>query len=293
MKNLTAKVSCFARAYHYKNNTTHIFADNMAETILKEEYDQIAENMKQGIPFFLKDFQGTKEEGLRKIVNQQLSPSVLGRSAFCEKMLEEEIKRGCRQFLIFASGYDTYALRSRNSSMHVYELDLETVLNDKAIRIDNAGLLSNAIYVPCDLTHMDWKEKLHEKGFKPDQHSYASLSGISYYLQKTEWKKLMQTLSCIVAEGSAICFDYPSVYESHETKVNQKLADAAGEKMKALYLCEEMEELLSECGFMTECHLDAKGMNDQYFTEYNRNHPEDPILAPEGVCYILARKNKL
>ncbi|MBR4163265.1 MAG: class I SAM-dependent methyltransferase [Solobacterium sp.] len=290
MENLTAKVSCFARAYHYKNNTTHIFADDLAETILKEEYDQIAENMKHGIPFFLKDFQGTKEEGLRKIVNQQLSPSVLGRSAFCERMLQKELERGCSQYLIFASGYDTYALRNRNRSIQVYELDLETVLTDKINRINNAGLFSNAIYVPCDLTNEDWKEKLQKKGFKPDKHSYASLSGISYYLQKTEWKKLIQALAFMMSEGSAICFDYPSVDESHETKVNQKLADAAGEKMKALYACEEMEELLSECGFMTEYHLDAKGMTDQYFSAYNRNRPEDPILAPEGVCYILARK---
>ena len=31
MENLTAKVSCFARAYHYRNNDAHIFADTVAE----------------------------------------------------------------------------------------------------------------------------------------------------------------------------------------------------------------------------------------------------------------------
>lgn len=31
MDNMTAKVSCFARAYHYKNNSIHIFSDNIAE----------------------------------------------------------------------------------------------------------------------------------------------------------------------------------------------------------------------------------------------------------------------
>ena len=39
-----------------------------------EEYDQIAENMMQGIDFFFPGFEGTKEEGLRLIVDQQLSP---------------------------------------------------------------------------------------------------------------------------------------------------------------------------------------------------------------------------
>ena len=33
MDNMTAKVSCFARAYHYKNNSIHIFSDNIAEAL--------------------------------------------------------------------------------------------------------------------------------------------------------------------------------------------------------------------------------------------------------------------
>lgn len=42
MNNTTAKVSCFARAYHHKNNTKHIFDDNMAEELLGNDYDAIA-----------------------------------------------------------------------------------------------------------------------------------------------------------------------------------------------------------------------------------------------------------
>ncbi len=33
-KNMTAKVSCFARAYHYRSNEGWIFADTLAEIIL-------------------------------------------------------------------------------------------------------------------------------------------------------------------------------------------------------------------------------------------------------------------
>ena len=35
MDNMTAKVSCFSRAYHHKNNGTHIFDDNVAEILLE------------------------------------------------------------------------------------------------------------------------------------------------------------------------------------------------------------------------------------------------------------------
>lgn len=94
MENLTTKVSCFARAYHYRNNDAHIFADTAAEALLGEDYDRIAESMAQGIGFFLPGFSGTPEQGLRLIVDRQLSPSVLGRSEYCERMLESRAQHG-------------------------------------------------------------------------------------------------------------------------------------------------------------------------------------------------------
>ena len=117
MDNKTAKVSCFARAYHHKNNQVRIFGDDKAEKMLGEEYEQIAQHMKNGISFFLPDYQGDSEEGLRLIVDRQLSPSVLGRSAYCETMLENEKRLGCRQYLIFAAGYDTFAMRNTDTAL--------------------------------------------------------------------------------------------------------------------------------------------------------------------------------
>ena len=80
MDNMTAKVSCFARAYHYKNNSIRIFTDDIAEKLLGEDYNQIAKSMSDGIDFFCPGFEGTREEGLRLILDRQLSPSVLDES---------------------------------------------------------------------------------------------------------------------------------------------------------------------------------------------------------------------
>ena len=121
MENTTAKVSLFARGYHYKNNSVRIFSDTVAKQLLGREYDQIAQNMSQGISFFIPGFQSTSDEGLRLIVDNQ---SVLGRSAFCEKMIENEVKDGCRQIVILASGYDTFAIRNSTQQLSVFELDL-------------------------------------------------------------------------------------------------------------------------------------------------------------------------
>lgn len=65
MDNMTAKVSCFARAYHYNNNSIRIFTDDIAEKLLGEDYNQIAKSMSDGIDFFCPGFEGTREEGLR------------------------------------------------------------------------------------------------------------------------------------------------------------------------------------------------------------------------------------
>ncbi|MBR0410695.1 MAG: class I SAM-dependent methyltransferase [Eubacterium sp.] len=114
MDNTTAKVSCFARAYHFENNKTHIFADSMAKKILGDDFD------------------------------------------------------------FFASGYDTFSLRNENAAVQVYELDLSDLLDDKKMRIGNAGLKTIAKFVPCDLAEESWVVKLLEKGFMPSEKSYGS-----------------------------------------------------------------------------------------------------------------------
>ena len=98
MDNMTAKVSCFARAYHYNNNSIRIFTDDIAEKLLGEDYNQIAKSMSDGIDFFCPGFEGTREEGLRLILDRQLSPSVLGRSVFCESILAYAIANGCLSY---------------------------------------------------------------------------------------------------------------------------------------------------------------------------------------------------
>ena len=46
MDNMTALVSCFARAYHYKNSERPVFADSVAEKLLTaEEYNAVSQNM--------------------------------------------------------------------------------------------------------------------------------------------------------------------------------------------------------------------------------------------------------
>ena len=185
MDNMTALVSCFARAYHYKNSERPAFADSIAEKLLTaEEYAAISRNMAQGIGYFAPGFKGTPEGALRLIVNRQLAPSVLARSAFCERAIDNAVHLGCGQVVIYACGYDTFSLRTANQALTVYELDRPEMIEDRRMRIARAGLepVCRAKSIDCDLSKSIWKESLIEAGLDVERPSFSSLLGISYYL---------------------------------------------------------------------------------------------------------------
>lgn len=199
-------------------------------------------------------------------------------------------KQGCTQYVLFACGYDIFALRNQDDSLLVFELDFPELLRDKAEKIRKAGMQSSAVCVACNLAESTWKEQLSAAGFDRSRKSFGSLLGISYYLTKEDFERLLCNISEIMADGSLLCFDYPCTEESRETKTNQALAAAAGERMQALYAAQELQSLLERCGFALAEQLHHQEMTDRYFAAYNAENPEHPMAAPVGVGYVLAVK---
>ena len=125
-------------------------------------------------------------------------------------------------------------------------------------------------------------------GYDKDKKAFGSLLGISYYLKEADFEQLIMNISEIMTEGSAICFDYPSVDESAETRKTQMLASEVGEQMKALYSYKEIDMILDKYGFIIEEHLDESDMTYRYFREYNQANPMHQMSAPVGVgMYML------
>ena len=293
MENMTALVSTFARAYHCVNSCKSVFADTLARKMLtEEEYAGISKNMSDGISFFAPGFTGNGEDALRFIVNHQLAPSVLARSAFCERAIENAVRIGCRQIVIYACGYDTFSLRTDNRDLSVYELDRPEMIEDRQRRIARTGNrpVCRRISIGCDLSQDAWQQDLRKSGYLEDKSSFGSLLGISYYLSKESFRHLIAGISSVSCEGSSICFDYPLSENGQESRRNRELAAAAGEQMKAEYTYDELEELLSESGFLIYEHLNAEEAGKRFFSEYNRMNPDESMTAPRGVGYCLAVK---
>ena len=288
-QNMTALVSLFARAYHQKNKDIKIFDDLLSiKLITEKEYEMIGLNMSQGISFFNPTFKGSEEEALKWIVDHQLSPSVLVRSAFCKEAIEEMKEKGCQQYLDFASGYDSFAYYYQNQ-MHVFEIDKKEVIEDKRQRCKDVDI-ENIQFLSIDLSQDNWINTLLQSDYQEDQLSISSMLGLSYYLTKDEFKKMLKQLSKYFLKGSRLVFDYPSIQESKETKINEMLAKEADESMKSKYSFAELKEILNQCHLTIIQHENHQTVTEKYISNYNVYYKDDPIKAPEGVCYCVVEK---
>lgn len=288
-QNMAALVSLFARAYHQKNKDIKIFDDLLSTKLITEkEYEMIGLNMSQGISFFNPTFKGSEEEALKWIIDHQLSPSVLVRSAFCKEAIEEMKEKGCQQYLDFASGYDSFAYYYQNQ-MHVFEIDKKEVIEDKRQRCKDVDI-ENIQFLSIDLSQDNWINTLLQSDYQEDQLSISSMLGLSYYLTKDEFKKMLKQLSKYLLKGSHLVFDYPSIQESKETKINEMLAKEADESMKAKYSFAELKEILNQCHLTIIQHENHQTVTEKYISNYNAYYKDDPIKAPEGVCYCVVEK---
>lgn len=296
---MTALVSAFCRAYHSENNDVKIFNDSIAKLLLsKSEYNEVAKSMSGGVMFFNPSFVGSENEALRWIVDNQLSPSPLGRAAFTEKALETAVSIGAMQYLIFAAGYDTFAYRQPRwaNRLQIFEIDHPATAEDKQARLAKSDILppNNINYVEADFTKEMWQTALMgNANFDKSKISFCSLLGLSYYLSKQVFTEMILVMGEMLPKGSSLAFDYP-YQDTYTEKAGERakkqaiLAGGAKEAMLASYSYEEMENLLSNCGFLIYEHLEPSEITRQYFHHYNKANPHHPMKAFDNVNYCLA-----
>lgn len=287
-KNMTALISSFVRLYHTKNSNIKIYNDIYAEkTISENEYKEIKENMENGISFFNPNYKGN--DPLKWIVNNNLAPYVLARSICNEKHLLNEINLGLKQYIILASGYDTSSFKF-NNKLKVFELDKKELIEDKLNRITKAKIdTKNITYIETDFNN-NWMSDLLITNYNLKEKTFCSMLGISYYLDKETFKNIIKQLSSIIPKESVILFDYPNSSETNREKINQQLAKGANEEMKSIYTYEDIEHIAENANLLVYEHLNHNDIDNTYFYNYNTLNPDDKIIAPIGVSYVLLAK---
>lgn len=296
---ITSLISAFSRAYHSKFDTPKIFNDDIAnDLILPKEFDEIKENMVQGISLLnreiAKKFKGNIDELLKWITQIQLSPTPLARAAYCERVLLHEIKLGLKQYVILGAGLDTFSLRHSEleNILEIFEVDHSATQGFKKKRLadTNFKIPTNLHFIPMDFTHKFSYQNLKDQGFD-NKKTFFSLLGVSYYLTKEEISSLIQNLFALVPSGSSIVLDYADEKLFEEKGISNrvenmvKMASAGGEPMKSCFSYAEMENMLEQSGLLIYEHLSPTEINELYFN--NRN---DYLTAFETIHYIHAVK---
>lgn len=298
-KSMTALISAFSRWYHARYSGPKIFDDTMASVFLTEEERKgIALNMSNGITFFNPSFEGTDAEALRWIVDNQLSPSPLGRAAFAEWHLKRAADLGAKQYLIFAAGYDSFAYRQPEwaKKMQIFEIDHPATAQDKMRRLELAEIEipANVHSVEVDFNVDNYIDALQQHPvFDKAALTFCTLLGISYYLPKERFEEIVGKLSEILPAKSSIVFDYPD-QDTYTEKAGERakkqamLAAKADEAMLASYSFEEMERLLERHGFLAYEHITPVEITEHWFNGYNHCNPRNPIVAFDNVNYCIA-----
>ncbi|WP_050616343.1 class I SAM-dependent methyltransferase [Bacillus testis] len=289
---MTSLISSFSRAYHSENDTPVIFDDYLAkELISAEEYNQIKQFMVNGFSFFAPELAGemkTNDDKLRWIVQTQLAPTPLARAAYTERVILNEKTLGLKQYVILGAGMDTFAFR-KGEGLSIFEVDHPNTQQFKLSRIQKAGweMPSNLKMAAVDFQKDNLQEALLQAGFDPKAKTVFSLLGVSYYLNKEEFKKLLGHLEELMIEGSSIIFDYADeeLFQSDVKRVQNMVAMAkqSGESMKSVFSIKELERMLQDSSLLIYEHLSPELIQEAFFSDR-----KDDLSAFEHIHYVHA-----
>jgi methyltransferase (TIGR00027 family) len=136
---------------------------------------------------------------------------VVLRSRFAEDRLAAAAARGVRQYVIAASGLDTFPWRQPSFAhqMRIFVTDLPESLAVLQDCVARRGLPqpANLAYVPVDLEHKALLEPLVAAGFQPELPMFCSALGIIQFLTLDAVDALL-TFAAQRAKGSEIAFSF-------------------------------------------------------------------------------------
>jgi len=190
----TALYTCSERALE-QGQSNSLFSDPNAELLAGKIGQQMREEI-HGLCC-----------GYRK---ESANISIVIRTAFFDDVIRYSVdSTNLTQLVIIAAGMDTRVDRLALPA-EIYELDFPQVLNFKAQRLGtklNAKGIVHHHLIGVDLTK-HWHEKLVNEGYDPSLPSVWLVEGLLVYLQLSEIKTLLETISGVMTPGSLLIGDW-------------------------------------------------------------------------------------
>ena len=221
------------------------------------------------------------------------------RTRFIDDLIEESTSAGIEQYVILGAGYDSRAYRLKlPPKLKIFEVDQPEVQGIKRLKLPkNISNRKNIIYVSIDFNNQSLKEQLLDAGFDKSKSTIYTLEGVSQYIPKEALSSTLKELATLNAnsnskifisyvnklllEDSKACFGMGYSRPEKAIKFITNGAKKVGEPWISFYSAKEIQNLLSENGFIVIENQTLADLNSKYFAPVGRLIPEDFIFKLE------------
>jgi methyltransferase (TIGR00027 family) len=276
---ITALVTAYARAYHATHESPIIFDDSMADQMYTaEEHVEFNKNLAAMVGTIDPEFAATNPDpatALARVMQTMHEPVTLSRSRYAEDSLEQAVRQGVRQYVILGAGFDTFAFRRPDLLAHlqVFELDHPVTQAMKRQRIAMPGwkVPAQLHFVPVDFNQESLASALQRSSYDPQQLSFFSWLGVTYYLAREVVFATLQSIAGITPRGSTLVFDYMDADSFDPAKATRRTlhmhatARRVGEPMKAGFDPLTLASELRRVGFDLQENLSPAEIEGRYF----------------------------
>lgn len=252
----------------------HVLVDEVGEKLVAEESWRERPDMKP---------QDTR----------RIRASIVGRSRFIEDLVEDQLARGVKQYVILGAGLDSFAQRRVNiaSRMNVFEVDQPGPQAWKQQRLKETGfgIPDWLRFVPVDFEAREsWQEKLNSAGFDKTKPAIVASAGVSMYLTKEANLMTLQKMAQLTP-GSCFVTSFMLPMELLEPEdqptleFTMKKTREAGTPFISFFTPDEMLELARKAGFKKEEYFSIEDMRQRYFSGR-----EDALVPGSGQGFLIA-----
>ena len=261
----TAEGSAAVRAIHHLHDVPRVFDDPYALEFTSPMWRGIASS--SVLQWFI-----------THVVLRSLRPiaaETVVRSRYTEDLLEQAIAGGMRQYVVVGAGFDSFALRHRDSQpgLRVFELDHPDTQRVKVERILSMNIeLSGFVeFVAVDFEEQSVAEVLAASSYQAVLPAFYSWLGTVPYLSNAATISTLRSIADYAAPGSELVFDYlvpDEVLSSSERRVVEKLkrfTARRGEPLIGEFHPDELKATLGVVGLELIENLSGVEQEGRYF----------------------------
>ena len=245
-------------------------------------------------------------------LSEKLAPGfhehLIARTKFIDELIEKSAVNGIEQYVILGAGYDSRAHRLElPSSLKIFEVDQPEVSDNKLAKLPKELPNSeNVTYVNIDFSYQSLTEQLIGAGFNQEKSTIFTLEGVSQYITKEAVSSTIKELASLTRDTNSIffmsyvdelldtnpeaCFGEGYPNPAKKASLIKGLSAKVGEPWISFYSYAEIEDLLSQNGYLIQENVTLEDLNSLYFSPVGRTLNENQIFKLE---HFVVAKSKL